>query len=70
MPPGQRIVFTVIANGAPLTRSTPQTAGDPPQALRVALNGARGIVLRVDLATGAAGSVATGRWIQPLFLRR
>lgn len=70
LPAGHRIVFTVIANGAPLARSTPQTAGDPPQALRVALNGARGIILRIDLAAGPAGSVAPGRWIQPLFLRR
>jgi hypothetical protein len=68
--PGHRVVFTVIANGTPLARSAPQTAGDPPQAMRVALNGARGIVLRVDIAAGPASSVATGRWIQPLFLRR
>lgn len=68
--PGHRIVFTVIANGIPIGRSAPQGAGDPPQALRVSLNGARGIMLRVEIAAGPTGSVATGRWIQPLFLRR
>ena len=67
---GQRIVFTVFANGTPIARSGLLTAGDPPQALRVALGGAKGIMLRVESAAGPAGATATGRWLQPFFLRR
>lgn len=66
---GQRIVFTVYVNGTPIARSAPQTAGDPPQVLRVALSGARSVMLRVETG-GPAAKAATGRWLQPLFLRR
>ncbi len=66
---GQRIVFSIYANGTAIARSNPMAAGEPPQALRVSLNGARVILLRVE-AGGPAGAVPSGRWIQPLFLRR
>ncbi len=66
---GQRVVFTIYVNGAPVARSTPQGAGDPPQALRIPLNAARVLNLRVD-SNGPAGTTVTGRWMQCLFVRR
>lgn len=66
---GQRVVFTIYVNGAPVGRSTPQGTGDPPQVLRIPLNAARALNLRVD-SNAPAGTTVTGRWVQCLFVRR
>jgi hypothetical protein len=66
-PPGQRMIFSITADGRPLTRSTPLAAGDPAQNLRVTLSGVRSLVLRIDTTAGAE---VRGHWIQAFFLRR
>jgi hypothetical protein len=68
-PPGQRMVFSVTAEGRSVARSPALGAGDPPQNLRVALTGARNLILRVETASGASPDLQ-GRWIQVFFLRR
>ncbi len=69
-PAGQRLIFTIYANGNPVGRSAALAAGVPPQPLRIALNGARGIVLRVEAEGAGPATSASGRWIQGFFLRR
>jgi hypothetical protein len=71
-PPGQRVVFSIFADGRPLARSPALAAGDPAQNLRVTLAGTRSLVLRVDATAvpGAAGAEARGHWVQAFFLRR
>jgi hypothetical protein len=68
-PPGQRMVFSVLADGRSLARSGALAAGDPAQNLRVVLSGSRNLVLRVD-TTANASPDTRGRWIQAFFLRR
>jgi hypothetical protein len=69
-PPGQRLVFSVVADGRTVTRSSALGAGDPAQDLRLSISGAHSLVLRVD-TTGPAGAVdVRGRWIEALFLRQ
>jgi hypothetical protein len=66
--PGQKIAFTVFVNGAPVANNykSPQGPNDPPQILRAPLNAARVLSLRVD----GSGTAGTGRWLQPIFVRR
>ena len=52
-PPGQRIVFSITADGKAMARSNALAAGDPPQNLRVPLSGTRNLVLRVDASADA-----------------
>jgi len=66
---GQFVIFTIYVNGTPVARSNAQTAGGPPQVLRIPLNAARALSLRVD-SSGPAGATATGRWMQSIFVRR
>jgi len=68
-PPGQRLIFSVSADGRPVARSTPIAAGDPPQNLRITLSGVRNLILRVD-AVGNPVPDLRGHWIQAFFLRR
>jgi hypothetical protein len=68
-PPGQRMVFSITADGKSIARSTALAAGDPAQNLRVTLSGARSLLLRVD-ATADAPPDTRGHWIQAFFLRR
>ena len=67
--PGQRVIFRIFGDGIALARSEPVGAGSPPQSLSVALNGARGLILRIEPVDGRA-PVATGRWLQAFFLKR
>jgi hypothetical protein len=69
LPAGQRLTFTIYANENPVTRSSPLGRGDPAQPLRIGLNGARGLTLRVE-STGGPTATASGRWMQAFFLRR
>jgi hypothetical protein len=64
--PGQKFVFTLFVNGAQVARSTVMESNSPPQLIRIPLNAARVLSLRVD-GTGTAG---TGRWLQPMFVHR
>jgi hypothetical protein len=68
-PAGQRLVFSVLADGRPLARTTPMAVGDPPQDLRVTISGSHNLILRVD-SPGQPGSDTRGHWIQAFFLRR
>lgn len=69
LPAGQRLVFQVFGDGQPLARSEPIMAGAAPQAMRVTLGNARGLMLRVESSDPRA-PVATGRWLQAFLLRR
>ena len=68
-PPGQRVVFSVSADGRPLARSPTLAAGDPAQNLHVTLSGTHNLILRVD-ATANAGPDIRGHWIQAFLLHR
>lgn len=68
-PPGQRLIFSVSADGRAVARSAPLAPGDPPQNLRIPLSGTRNLILRVE-AVGAPAADLRGRWIQAFFLRR
>ncbi len=63
-PAGQKLTFTVYADGKLAGRSAPLAAGDPPAVLRCAVPGAVSLALRID---GAGG---TGTWAEPMLLRR
>ncbi len=63
-PAGQRLTFTVYADGKIAGRSTPLAAGDPAAALRCAVPGAESLALRID------GTSGTGTWAEPMLLRR
>ena len=67
--PGQRVIFRVFGDGQGLVRSEPIGAGSPPQSLRVALNGARGLILRIEPLDPRAPA-ASGKWLQAFFLKR
>jgi hypothetical protein len=68
LPTGQRVAFSIMADGRTLAHSVALAAGDPAQTLRAAVSGVRSLLLRVD-ATGGA-SDARGRWVEALFLRQ
>jgi hypothetical protein len=68
-PAGQRLVFSVLADGRPLAHTTPMAVGELPQNLRVTLSGNHNLILRVD-AVGRPASDLRGRWVQAFFLRR
>ncbi len=63
-PAGQKLTFSVYADGKLAGRSAPLGADDPPAVLRCAVPGADSLVLRIE---GAAGS---GTWAEPMLLRR
>ena len=66
-PPGQKLTFTVYADGKLAGRSGPLGAGDPPAALRCAVPGAESLVLRIE---GAGATMSHGTWAEPMLLRR
>jgi hypothetical protein len=66
-PAGQRLTFTVYADGKLAGRSAPLAAGDPPAVLRCAVPGAESLALRID---GSGGAVSNGTWAEPMLLRR
>ena len=68
-PPGERMVFSILADGRPVARSSALSVADPAQNLRVALSGVHNLVLRVD-AAGATAADLHGRWVQALFIRQ
>ena len=63
-PAGQKLTFTVYADGRLAGRSAPLAAGDPAAVLRCAVPGAESLALRVD------GTSGTGVWAEPMLLRR
>jgi hypothetical protein len=68
-PAGQRVVFSVFADGRLLVRSPALAAGDPAQNLHAALSGTHNLILRVD-ASANAGPDLSGHWVQAFLLRR
>jgi len=61
-PAGQKLTFTVYADGKLAGRSAPLGAGDPFAVLRCAVPGAESLALRID---GTGGS---GTWAEPMLL--
>ncbi len=64
-PPGQKLTFTVHADGKLSGQSPPLGAGDPPAILRCAVPGAESLVLHIEGAPGSSGT-----WAEPMLLRR
>lgn len=69
VPPNNRLVFSVYADGRPVFRSTPMTAADPPLAIRTTFGPARALSLRVE-AHFPANATGDGVWIEPTMLRK
>ena len=69
VPPVNKLIFAIYADGRLVTRTSQLTSQDRPQTLRAQLGSARALVLRVEAGfpTNAAG---TGLWIEPTLLRR
>lgn len=69
VPPANRLVFAIYADGRPIIRSAPLTSADKPAPLRAALGSVRTISLRVEAGfpTNATGS---GLWLEPTLLRK
>lgn len=63
-PAGQKLTFTVYADGRLAGRSAPLAAGDPAAVLRCAVPGAESLALRIE------GTSGTGVWAEPMLLRR
>ena len=69
VPPINRLIFAVYADGRPITRSAQMSSSDKPAALRVNLGAVRSVSLRVEAGfpTNATGS---GLWLEPTLLRK
>jgi len=69
VPPVNRLIFAIYADGRPVSRSGPLTSADKPTPLRAALGNVRSISLRVEAGfpTNATGS---GLWLEPTLLRK
>ena len=63
-PAGQKLTFTVYADGKLTGRSAPLGAGDPAAVLRCAVPGAESLALRIE------GAGSSGTWAEPILLRR
>ena len=63
-PAGQKLTFSVYADGKLAGRSAPLGAGDPPAVLRCAVPGRDSLVLRIE------GGEGSGTWAEPMLLRR
>lgn len=66
-PAGQRLTFSVYADGKVAGRSAPLAAGDPPAVLRCTVPGAESLVLRIE---GTGGTASSGTWAEPMLLLR
>ena len=66
-PAGQKLTFTVYADGKLAGRSAPLGAGDPPATLRCAVAATQNLVLRIE---GAGSVESSGTWAEPMLLRR
>ncbi len=69
VPPANRLVFAIYADGRPIIRSAPLTSADKPVPLRATLGSVRTVSLRVEAGfpTSATGS---GVWLEPILLRK
>ena len=69
VPPVNKLIFAIYADGKLVTRTSQLTSQDRPQTLRAQIGAARVLVLRVEAGfpTNATG---TGLWIEPTLLRR
>jgi len=70
-PKGERLIFSVLADGRQVARSPALAAGDTARELRFSLpGGVRNLVLRVELVGSVMSLESRGRWVQAFFLRR
>ena len=69
VPPANRLIFAIYADGRPITRSAPLSSSDKPTPLRAPLGPVRSISLRVEAGfpTTATGS---GLWLDPVLIRK
>ena len=69
VPPINRLVFAIYADGHPVARSGPLSSNDKPAPLRANLGPVRSVSLRVEAGfpTNATGS---GLWLEPTLLRK
>ena len=69
LPPTQRWVFAVYADGRFIARSAPLTSADPPTLLRARIGLVRHISLRVESPTPGPAP-GSGLWLDPLLIRQ
>ena len=69
VPPINRLIFAIYADGRPITRSAQLSSNDQPAQLRANLVNVRSVSLRVEAGfpTNATGS---GLWLEPTLLRK
>ena len=69
VPPANRLIFAIYADGRPITRSGQLSSSDKPAQLRANLGTVRSVSLRVEAGfpTNATGS---GLWLEPTLLRK
>lgn len=69
VPPTNRLVFAVYADGRPITRSAPLSSSDKPTPLRAQLGPVRSISLRVE-AGFPPNATGSGLWLDPVLIRK
>ncbi len=69
VPPVNKLIFAIYADGKLITRTSQLTSQDRPQTLRAQLGAARVLALRIE-AGFPTNAVGTGLWIEPTLLRR
>ena len=69
VPPVNRLIFAIYADGRPITRSAQLSSNDKPVPLRANLGNVRSVSLRVEAGfpTNATG---TGLWLEPTLFRK
>jgi hypothetical protein len=69
VPPINRLVFAVYADGRPITRSAPLSSNDKPLPVHANLGSVRSVSLRVE-ASFPTNATGTGIWLEPTLLRK
>ena len=69
VPPINRLIFAIYADGRPITRSVQLSSSDKPTQLRATLGNVRSVSLRVE-AGFPSNATGTGLWLEPTLLRK
>ena len=69
LPPANRLIFAVYADGRPITRTGPLSSADKPTPLRAHLGFVRSVSLRVE-AGFPPTATGSGLWLDPTLIRK